>query len=333
MSKKPRVFSGIKPSGEMTLGNYLGMLVPAMDSQKGKENIFCVVNYHAITVPQDPQKLAKRTIEIAKMYLAAGLDLKNSTLFVQSDVPEHTELAWILNCFTYFGEANRQVQFKDKYRAKGANVTVGFFDYPVLMAADILLYDAEEVPVGDDQKQHVELCRDIAKRFNAKYGPVFTIPKATIKKEGARIMSLTNPREKMSKSDENPASYILLLDSSQDIEEKFSRAVTDSGSEIKYDREKKPGISNLLNILAVCEEKTIPEIEIEYRDKNYSKLKKDVAATVIKRLKTFQDKYKQINDSEVLKILKKGAQKVKPLAAAKLAKVKKAIGIDYLSKN
>lgn len=329
MKRKIRVFSGIKPSGDMTLGNYLGMLAPAMNSQAGKDNIFCVVNYHAITVPQEAQILKKRTIEIAKMYLAAGLDLKNSVLFVQSDISEHTELGWILNCFTHFGEANRMVQFKDKYRVKGANVTVGLFDYPMLMAADILLYDTEEVPVGDDQKQHVELCRDVAERMNAKFGPIFTMPRPTIKAEGARIMSLTNPKEKMSKSGENPNSYILLLDKPEVIQAKFARAVTDSDSKIVFDLEKKPGISNLLNIMSVSQRVGIDKLEEKYKDKSYSEFKKDVAEAVVKLLEPFQKKYYALKDREVRQILEKGAKKVRPLAQKKLLTVKKAIGIEY----
>ncbi len=329
MKRKIRVFSGIKPSGDMTLGNYLGMLAPAMSAQTGKDNIFCVVNYHAITVPQEAQILKKRTIEIAKMYLAAGLDLKNSVLFVQSDISEHTELGWIMNCFTHFGEANRMIQFKDKYRVKGTNVTVGLFDYPMLMAADILLYDTEEVPVGDDQKQHVELARDIAERMNSKFGDIFVVPRPTIKAEGARIMNLLNPKVKMSKSDENPNSYILLLDEPGVIRAKFARAVTDSGSEIKFDPAKKPGISNLLNIMSVCERVGIDKLEEKYKDKSYSEFKKDVAEAVIKLLEPFQKKYFALKDREVRQILENGAKKVRPLAHMKLTSVKKAIGIEY----
>jgi len=329
MKQIPRVFSGVKPSGDMTLGNLLGMLTPAMNAQKGKENIFCVVNYHAITVPQDPVILKKRTIEVAKYYLASGLDLKNSTLFVQSEITEHTELGWIINCFTHFGEANRMVQFKDKYRVKGTNVSVGLFDYPMLMAADILLYDADEVPVGDDQKQHVELCRDIAERMNSKFGKIFTVPRPTIKAEGARIMSLTNPREKMSKSDDNANSYILLLDKPETIRAKFARAVTDSESSIYFNPEKKPGVSNLLNILSVCTKKGIKELEKQYQDSSYAQFKSDVAEAVIKLLTPIQKKYYSYKDNEVRKILDKGAKKVKPLAVRKLKQVKKAIGIEY----
>jgi tryptophanyl-tRNA synthetase len=327
--KTKRVFSGIKPSGDLTLGNYLGMLKPAMDAQEGKENIFCVVNYHAITVPQDKKMLQKRTLDVAKMYLAAGLDLKKSVLFVQSDIHEHTELGWILNCYTYFGETSRQVQFKDKYRVKEEAVTVGFFDYPVLMAADILLYDAKEVPVGDDQKQHVELCRDVAQRFNKKYGKIFTVPTVTFKSEGARIMNLKNPTAKMSKSDDDPNGYIMMLDKPDVIRKKFAKAVTDSGSEIKFDKSNKPGVSNLLNIMSVCTGKSIKSLEKEFTGRNYGELKSAVADSVVAVLEPFQEKYNSYSDKQIRKILSDGAKKVRPLAIKKIGEVKSAIGINY----
>lgn len=327
--KTKRVFSGIKPSGDMTLGNYLGMLKPAMDGQVGRDNIFCVVNYHAITVPQDPKELQKRTYDVARMYLAAGLDLKKSALFVQSDISEHTELGWILNCFTYFGEAGRQVEFKDKSRVKGEAVTVGLFDYPVLMAADILLYDTDEVPVGEDQKQHVELCRDVAERMNKKFGNLFTIPEPVIKTEGARIMDLKNPESKMSKSDEDESGSIMMLDPAEVIRKKFAKAVTDSGSEIKYDKKNKPGVSNLINILAACSDKTIADVEKEFKGKSYGDLKTAAADSVVAVLEKFQAKYYSYTDKEIGKILASGAKKVQPLAQKRLKEVKKVIGIEY----
>lgn len=329
MEKKKRVFSGIKPSGEMTLANYLGMLTPAMKAQEGKENIFSVVNYHAITVPQDPSSLKKRTIEIAKIYLAAGLDLSTSTLFVQSDIPEHTELCWILNCITSFGHTSRMTQFKDQYKVKSKDVTVGLFDYPILMAADIILYDTTEVPVGDDQKQHVELARDIAEKFNKRFGKTFVVPKPTIAKEGARIKSLTNPEIKMSKSDENPNSYILLTDSAETIRKKISKATTDSDGKIKYDLKFKPGISNLLNILSVCTDTSIKNLEIKYKNSNYGELKSDVAQGIIDLLTPFQKKYQNYSDKEVKEILKNGAKKIKPLAEKKMKEVREKVGIGY----
>jgi tryptophanyl-tRNA synthetase len=324
---KTKVFSGIKPSGDMTLGNYLGMLKPAMDAQKGKENIFCIVDLHAITTPQEPKSLKKRTIDVAKLYLAAGLDLRVSSLFVQSHVSAHSELGWVLNCFTYFGEASRMTQFKDKHGMKGENVTVGLFDYPVLMAADILLYDTNEVPVGDDQRQHVELCRDIAIRVNNKYGRVFTVPSVVTQKEGARIMSLTKPEEKMSKSDDDANGYVLILDKPEVIRAKFARAVTDSGSDIKYDPKKKPGISNLLNILSVCTGVSIPTLEKKYIGLNYGQFKKDVADSVISTLKPVQEKYYSLKDTDVIKILRDGAKKVTPIAEKTLTRVKTSVGL------
>lgn len=329
MSKNKKVFSGIKPSGEITLANYLGMLAPAMKSQKGKENIFSVVNYHAITVPQDPKILKDRTLAIAKIYLAAGLDLNTSTLFVQSDVYEHTELCWILNCITSFGHAGRMTQFKDQYKVKNKDVTVGLFDYPILMASDILLYDTTEVPVGDDQKQHVELARDIAEKFNKRFGKTFVVPKPVIAKEGARIKSLTNPEAKMSKSDDNPNSYILLTDSAEAIRNKVAKATTDSEGIIKFDAKNKPGISNLLNILSVCTNVPIKDLETKYNNSNYGEFKNDVAEAIINLLTPFQEKYKSYNDDEVKKILADGAKKVKPLAEKKMKEVREKVGIDY----
>ncbi len=329
MAKKERVFSGIKPSGEMTLANYLGMLAPAMKAQRGKENIFSVVNYHAITVPQNSSLLEERTLGIAKIYLAAGLDLNTSTLFVQSDIYEHTELCWILNCITSFGHASRMTQFKDQYKAKSKDISVGLFDYPILMAADILLYDTTEVPVGDDQKQHVELARDIAEKFNKRFGKTFVVPKPIITKEGARIKSLTNPEVKMSKSDENPNSYILLTDTPDVIKKKITKATTDSDGKIKYNPKEKPGVSNLLNILSVCTNIPIKELENKYKNSNYGEFKNDVAQRIIDLLTAFQEKYKSYSANEVKNILNKGAKKVKPLAEKKMKEVRKRVGIGY----
>lgn len=329
MAKKERVFSGIKPSGEMTLGNYLGMLAPAMNAQKGKENIFSVVNYHAITVPQDPKLLKDRTIDIAKIYLAAGLDLNISTLFVQSDIYEHTELCWILNCITSFGLTSRMTQFKDQYKVKSKDVTVGLFDYPILMAADILLYDTTEVPVGDDQKQHVELARDIAEKFNKKFGKTFVVPRPVITAEGARIMSLVNPKIKMSKSGDNPNSYILLTDPADVIRKKIAKATTDSDGSIKFDKNNKPGISNLLNILSICSDVSVKDLETKYKNSNYGDLKKDVADAIISFLAPFQEKYKSYNDKEIRIILENGAKKVRPLATKKMKEIREKVGIGY----
>jgi tryptophanyl-tRNA synthetase len=326
MTKK-KVFSGIQPSGDLHIGNYLGTIYKWAKEQDDKQNIFCVVDQHAITVPQDPKELKRRTLEIARIFLAAGIDPQKASIFVQSSRPEHSELGWILNCYAYFGEISRMTQFKDKSTNKGENVTVGLFDYPVLMAADILLYDTDEVPVGDDQKQHVEICRDIAERMNKRYGKIFSIPRFTTNKDATRIMSLTDPTVKMSKSDESDNSRINILDTPEQIRNKFAKATTDSGNEIKYDKEKKPGISNLLNIMAACSNKDVVELERNYVGVSYGEFKKDVAVAVISVLEPFQKRYNEITNEYVLQILHKGAEEVAPKAKETLERVKKAIGL------
>jgi len=326
MAKK-RVFSGIQPSGDLHLGNFLGTIYKWVQDQDDKENIFCVVDQHAITVPQEPKVLKARTLEIAKIFLAAGIDPAKSSVFVQSCRPEHSELAWILNCHAYFGEVSRMTQFKDKSTNKGENVTVGLFDYPVLMAADILLYDTDEVPVGADQKQHVEICRDLAERMNHKYGQVFSIPTFTTNKETTRIMSLTDPTVKMSKSDESDSSRINILDTPERIRAKLAKATTDSENEVKFDKENKPGISNLLNIMAACTATEVTELEMKYKGVSYGEFKKDVAEAVMTLLTPFQARYNDITDEYVLQILREGAEKVAPLAQKTLQRVKDAIGL------
>jgi len=326
MAKK-RVFSGIQPTGNLHLGNYLGAILNWVRSQDDKENIFCIVDEHAITVPQDPKKLKKLIIDTAKVYLAAGIDPGKSSIFVQSDRPEHTELAWILNNFTYMGEMARMTQFKEK-KNRNIFVSVGLFDYPVLMAADILLYNTDEVPVGDDQKQHVELTRDIADRVNKRFGEkIFAIPEPIISKESARIMSLLKPEEKMSKSDPNDNSRINIMDEPDVIRKKFSRAVTDSGSDIKYDEAKKPGISNLLNILSAVTKKEVSALEKEYEGKSYADFKAAVAEEVIGYLEPLQKRFKELDDNEVKKILSKGAESIAPVARETVERVKKAVGL------
>ncbi len=327
MSNKKRVFSGIQPSGDLHIGNYLGAIVNWVRGQDAHDNIFCIVDLHAITVPQDPKKLKANTMELAKVLLASGIDPKKSTLFVQSERPEHSEMGWILNCFTHMGELSRMTQFKEKGGKK--ETTVGLFDYPVLMAGDILLYDTEEVPVGEDQKQHVEIARDIAQRLNKRVGKVVVVPEPVIKKEGARIMSLTDPTKKMSKSDQNENSYILLRDDAETIRKKFARAVTDSDNKIKFDKAKKPGISNLLNIMSVCTETPIIELEKKYADSNYGQFKTDVAECVIEMLKPIQAKLAEYdkNEDKVRKILADGAEAVAPRAKDTLQRVKKAVGL------
>jgi len=326
MAKK-RVFSGIQPTGNLHLGNYLGAIMNWVKNQNEKENIFCIVDEHAITVPQNPKELQKNILETAKVYLAAGIDPKKSDIFVQSSRSEHAELAWILNNFAYFGEMSRMTQFKDK-KNRNIFVTMGLVDYPILMAADILLYNTNEVPVGDDQKQHVEITRDIAERVNKRYKDnVFVVPEPVIVKESARIMSLTNPEEKMSKSDVNDNSRINILDSAEVIRKKFARAVTDSGSEVKYDPKAKPGVSNLLNILSASTGRSVAELESKYKNKSYADFKSDVAEAVITVLEPLQRKFDNFEDKDVIQVLRDGAGKVAPTAQETLARVKKTVGL------
>ncbi|OCG79569.1 tryptophan--tRNA ligase [Gilliamella sp. Occ4-3] len=327
---KPIVFSGAQPSGELTLGNYLGALKNWMALQGEYDCIYCIVNQHAITVRQDPNKLRKATLDTLALYLACGIDPQKSTIFVQSQVPAHAELGWALNCYTYFGELSRMTQFKDKSSRHSENINVGLFDYPVLMAADILLYQANLVPVGDDQKQHLELSRDIAMRFNALYGDIFTIPEPFISKVGARVMSLQEPTKKMSKSDENRNNVIGLLENPKDIEKKIKRAMTDSDEPpvVRYDLKNKAGVSNLLDILTGVTGKPISELEKEFEGKMYGHLKTEVATQVIDMLTTLQAKYHQYRDDEsyLISIMQEGAEKARSKAEPTLKKVYNAIG-------
>ncbi|MEH8033194.1 tryptophan--tRNA ligase [Gallibacterium anatis] len=327
---KPIVFSGVQPSGELTIGNYLGALRQWVKMQDDYECLFCVVDLHAITVRQDPVALHKATLDVLALYLACGIDPNKSTIFVQSHVPEHTQLAWVLNCYTYFGEMGRMTQFKDKSARYEGNVSVGLFTYPVLMAADILLYQAKQVPVGDDQKQHLEITRDIAQRFNALYGDIFTIPEVFIPKAGARVMSLLDPNKKMSKSDDNRNNVIGLLEDPKAVAKKIKRAVTDSEEppRVKFDVENKPGVSNLLSILSAITEKSIPELEAEFEGKMYGHLKAAVADEVSAMLTQLQERYYHFRNDEALlnKILHKGAEKARAKAKETLDKVYQAVG-------
>lgn len=328
MNDKKTIFSGIKPSGRLNIGGYIGALSQWLEMQNKYNCIFCVVDYHAITVKQNPEQLKKWTIELVKTYLAAGLDYKKVILFKQSDVPAHTELAWILNCCgARIADLNKMIQFKDKAGKHKESATVGLYDYPVLMAADILLYNTEIVPVGEDQKQHVELARDIARRFNKEYAEIFHIPEAEVRKEGARIMSLQEPLKKMSKSDEAGLGCIDLLDDIETARKKIMRAVTDSGSEIKYDVKNKPAISNLLTIYSCLANKNVKEIEKKYQDKGYGDFKKDLAEVVVNFLQDFQDKYNSISDKKVLEILENGKGKAQEIANKTLEKVRRAVGV------
>lgn len=327
---KPIVFSGAQPSGELSLGNYLGALRNWVKLQDDYDCIYCIVNQHAITVRQDPEKLKKATLDTLALYLACGIDPSKSTIFVQSQVPTHAELAWVLNCYTYFGELSRMTQFKDKSARHAENINAGLFDYPVLMAADILLYQANRVPVGDDQKQHLELTRDIASRFNVLYGEIFKIPEPFIAQAGARVMSLQDPSKKMSKSDENRNNVIGLLENPKDVEKKIKRAVTDSDDPpiVRYDVKNKAGVSNLLDILTGITGTPIAELEQQFEGKMYGHLKTEVATQVSAMLAQLQERYYQYrNDEDILfDIMHDGAKKATARSQATLNQVYDAIG-------
>lgn len=367
---KPRIFSGIQPSGNLHIGNYLGAIKNWVKLQDDFECIYCIVDMHAITVPQDPEKLRKNIIELAKVYLASGIDPEKSMIFIQSHVQEHAELAWILNTIAMNGDLTKMTQFKSKAGLQDINhierildlnlkrvdetlyvgtdnknkvpviqfvrdfiynfnkVGVGLFDYPVLMAADILLYDTEKVPVGEDQVQHVELTRTLGKRFNNKFGETFFLPEPYLTKEGTRIMGLDDPTKKMSKSAGSEYNYIAITDDAETIRKKIKKAVTDSGSEIRYEEEK-PALYNLINIYSTFSDKDPKEIEKMYENKNYADFKNDLAEVIIEGLKPIQEKMKSLSDEEVLEILRKGAEKVRPIAQKKMKEVKEKIGFIF----
>ncbi|WP_368875569.1 tryptophan--tRNA ligase [Proteus mirabilis] len=329
-AQKPIVFSGAQPSGELTIGNYMGALRQWVQMQDDYDCIYCIVDQHAITVRQDPTELRKRTLDTLALYLACGIDPEKSTIFVQSHVPQHAQLGWALNCYTYFGELSRMTQFKDKSARHAENINAGLFDYPVLMTADILLYQTNQVPVGIDQKQHLELSRDIAQRFNAIYGDIFTVPDPFIPKGGARVMALQDPAKKMSKSDDNRNNVIALLEDPKAAAKKIKRAVTDSEEppRVAYDLENKAGVSNLLDILAGVTGKTIPELEAEFEGKMYGHLKGAVAEAVSDMLTNIQERFNTFRNDEALlnKIMKEGADKAKARAQTTLDKVYEAIG-------
>jgi tryptophanyl-tRNA synthetase len=321
-----RVFSGIQPSGTPTIGNYLGAMKNFVELQRDADCLFCVVDMHAITVPQDPAELRENTLSLAALYLAAGIDPKQSTLFVQSHVPAHAELGWILQCVVHFGELGRMTQFKDKSSQRDV-VTAGLFTYPALMAADILLYQTDLVPVGEDQKQHLELTRDLAERFNQRYGETFVIPEVYIPKVGGRIMSLEDPTKKMSKSDPSPNAYISMLDEPDVVRKKISRAVTDSGREVRFDKENKAAISNLMTIFALCAGITLEEVEARFEGKGYGQFKKELAEVVVATLEPIQQRRRELLESgAVPDILREGAERAASKAADTLAKVKERVG-------
>ena len=325
---KPVVLSGIQPSGRLTLGNYLGALKNWLTLHEQYECYYMLVDLHAITVRQDPKILRERCYEFLALYIACGLDPAKNTLFVQSHVSAHARLAWLLNCYTQMGELNRMTQFKDKSQKHADNINAGLFDYPVLMAADILLYDTAQVPVGDDQKQHLELTRDIALRFNNLYGKVFKVPEPMIPPVGARIMGLQDPTAKMSKSGEAETDALYLLDPPDVITRKFKRAVTDSASEVRYAPKEKPGVANLMTILSVITGEPFAAIETRFVGQGYGPFKQAVADAVIEVLKPVQEKYRDVRADEagLRAILKSGAERARTHADATLKRVHDALG-------
>lgn len=325
--KKQTIFSGVQPSGKLTLGNYLGALRNFTLLQEDYNCIYCVVDMHAITVRQDPPTLRRQTLEVLAQYLACGLNPDKSTLFIQSHVPAHAELAWILNCFTMFGEASRMTQFKDKSQRHSDNVNVGLFTYPVLMAADILLYQTDKVPVGVDQKQHVELARNIAQRFNGTFSDTFVIPEPYIPREGAKIMSLQDPMRKMSKSDENANGFILLMDKPEDIMRKCKRAVTDSDTCVVRG-EGKDGVNNLITIYALATGKTPEEVEAEFAGRGYGDFKPAVGEAVVELLRPIREKTEDLlrNKDYLESVYHEGAQKAAYQARKTLDKVYRKVG-------
>jgi tryptophanyl-tRNA synthetase len=321
------IFSGIQPSGTITLGNYIGAMKQFVELQDEYNCYFCIVDQHAITVPQDRLELRKNIRSLAALYLAVGIDPNKATLFIQSEVPAHAQAGWMLQCVAYIGELERMTQFKDKSAGKEA-VSAGLLTYPPLMAADILLYNTDLVPVGEDQKQHLELTRDLAERFNKKYNNIFTIPEVRIPKVGARIMSLQDPTKKMSKSDPNQKAFITLLDDPKQIEKKIKSAVTDSEGVVRFDKDNKPGISNLLSIYSILTDKPIPEIEKEYVGKGYGDFKADLAQIIIQTLTPIQEKYYELMESNELdEILDRGAEKANKVANKMLKKMENAMGL------
>ncbi len=322
-----RIFSGVQPSGSVTLGNYLGALKQFVDLQHDYDCFFCIVDQHAITVPQDRLELRKNIKKLAALYLAIGLDPEKNTIFIQSEVPAHAQAGWVLQCIAYIGELERMTQFKDKSSGK-EGVSSALLTYPPLMAADILLYNTDLVPVGEDQKQHLELTRDLAERFNKKYNEIFKIPEISLPKEGARIMSLQDPTKKMSKSDPNKKATIALLDDPKQIEKNIKSAVTDSEGIVKYDKQEKPGVSNLMTIHSIFSGKSFAEIEEMYNGKGYGDFKADIARLVLDHLLPIQERYHElINSKELDEILDEGAAKANKEANKMLRKIYNGMGL------
>jgi len=324
-----RIFSGIRPTGNIHIGNYLGAVKQWIALQEKNECVFCIVDLHAITTPYDPKTLQKNILEATAIYLAAGVNPEKSIIFVQSEVKEHAELAWFLGTITPMGELSRMTQFKEKSKQHKDYINAGLFNYPILMASDILLYKGQGVPVGKDQEQHVELARTIAKKFNQKFGKIFPEPEAILPKTGAKIMSLTNPKKKMSKTDD-PKSHISLFDSPEDIQKKIMSAETDSGKDVIYNVTKKPGISNLLTIYSLLTEKSIQDIEKQFKGKGYGEFKKSLAKVLIDYLEPFRRKQKELQtrDVYVKEILNKGAARAKTIAQSTMQEVREKMGLS-----
>jgi tryptophanyl-tRNA synthetase len=326
---KKVILSGMQPTNDLTIGQYCGALRNWVQLQHEYDSLFCVVDMHAITVRQDPPTLRKRTLDVAAMYMAAGIDPNVATLFIQSHVPQHAELTWVLTCLTGFGECSRMTQFKDKSAQHADNVNVGLFTYPILMAADILLYNADLVPVGEDQRQHLELTRNLAERFNFHYSPTFTVPEPFIPEVGAKIMSLQEPTKKMSKSDPNDKATIFLVDTDDQIRNKIKRAVTDSGTEITYDEVKRPGITNLMTLYHVTTGRSFGDIEQQFANSGgYAPFKEAVAEAVVEFVRPIRDRYTAIRTDQdgLLKVLADGAEKARDRARKTVRKVYKKTG-------
>lgn len=328
MNKKT-ILSGIQATGSLTLGNYLGALNNWVEMQDEYDCYYMIADLHTLTIRNDPKTLRENTLKLIALYIAAGLNPEKNTIFIQSHVPAHTQLSWVLNCYTYMGELNRMTQFKDKSSKHADNINSGLFTYPVLMASDILLYNADLVPVGEDQKQHLEITRDIAERFNSLYGETFKIPEPYIGKVGARIMGLQNPTAKMSKSAQDQNDKILLTDTPDEIRKKFKKAVTDSENCVRFDRENKPGVSNLMAIYGIIKNKTMEDIEKEFEGQGYGTFKTAVADAVVERLEPLQKRYNELleNPSELMAICEKGAKKAEEKANAILKDVYKKVGL------
>lgn len=326
---KKTILSGIQATGNLTLGNYLGALNNWVEMQDEYDCYYMIADLHTLTIRNDPEKLRENTLNLIALYIAAGLDPDKNTIFIQSHIPAHTQLSWVLNCYTYMGELNRMTQFKDKSAKHADNINSGLYTYPVLMAADILIYNADLVPVGEDQKQHLEIARDIADRFNSLYGETFKMPEPYIGKVGARIMGLQNPTAKMSKSAVDPMDKILLTDEPDEIRKKFKKAVTDSENCVRYNRETKPGVSNLMAIYGIIKNKTMEDIEKEFEGQGYGVFKTAVAEAVVERLEPLQKRYNELleNKEELMAICEKGAKKATEKANKLVKDVYKKVGL------